>query len=167
MTSSCVLNARRRKKLPRLLSNTTTMVIIALLSPSHPFRSMSTSPHIPEIWWCQNFTMQMYGQGHGCVSFKVTEPTQDPVDWRHSCFTSNRLWYSYFKIWPWKSRVKVMAEVKCRDHVLGSASSRLTPVPLHINRTINSWDTAISKFDLGNLRPWSWWRSKVEVTKSA
>ena len=55
--------------------------------------------------------------------------------------------YDFFKIWPWKSKVKVMGEV---SHNVGLASYRLTSLLYHVNPPSHSWDTAFSKFDLGN-----------------
>ena len=64
--------------------------------------------------------------------------------------------YSIFKIWPWKSRVKVMDEVTVQSHNVGLASYRLTSLSLHVNRPSHSWDTAFSKFDLENQGSRSW-----------
>ena len=62
------------------------------------------------------------------------------------------LWYDFYKIWPWKSKVKVMAEVKVESHKVGVTSYRLTPVSFRVNRPFHSWDPAFSKFDLENPR---------------
>ena len=35
----------------------------------------------------------------------------------------------YDKIWPWKSMIKVMVEVKVENHKVGVTSNRLTPFP--------------------------------------
>ena len=60
-----------------------------------------------------------------------------------------------FKIWPWKSRVKVMGEVTVQSHNVGLASYRLTSLSFHVNRTSHSWDTTFSNFDFEN--PGSRW----------
>ena len=67
--------------------------------------------------------------------------------------------YSIFKIWPWKSKVKVIAQ--CH---------KVTPYRLkisllfHVDQPSHSWDKAISNFDVENSRSrsWSWVKVKVE-----
>ena len=91
--------------------------------------------------------------------------------------------YSYFKIWPWKSIVKVMCEIKGQAHVWpskfkGHGMVKFKPIG-HIwglgfnryvcfsfpgNRTIFGWDIANSIFDLENSRSRSWPRSNPMVT---
>ena len=56
--------------------------------------------------------------------------------------------YSNFRLWPWNSKVKVMGVVKGQCRTVGPVSYQLTSFSFHINQTNNSWDTAISKFDL-------------------
>ena len=46
--------------------------------------------------------------------------------------------YDFFKIWPWKSRVKVMDEVTLQSHNVGLTSYRLTPLSFHVNRASHS-----------------------------
>ena len=48
--------------------------------------------------------------------------------------------YDFFKIWPWKSRVKVMGEVTVQSHKVGQTSYWLTSLSFHVNRTSHSWD---------------------------
>ena len=74
------------------------------------------------------------------------------------------LGYSYFKIWRWKFKVKDMGEVKVWGHNMGPTSTRLTPLPFHVNRASNSWVTTFSKFVLENQGPRSWVRSQFKVT---
>ena len=57
--------------------------------------------------------------------------------------------YDFFKIWPWKSKVKVMGEVTVQSHNVGLASYQLTSFSFHVNQPSHSWDTSFSKFDLG------------------
>ena len=75
----------------------------------------------------------------------------------------SHFWYDLFKIWPWKSKVKVMVEVKVESHKVGVTSYRLTFLSFNVNRLAHSWDTAFSKFDLENPRSRSWvtWTLKV------
>ena len=56
--------------------------------------------------------------------------------------------YSNFRLWRGNSKVKVMGVVKGQCHTVGPVSYQLTSFSFHINQTNNSWDTAISKFDL-------------------
>ena len=49
--------------------------------------------------------------------------------------------YSIFKIWPWKSRVKVMGEVTVQSHNVGLTSYRLTSLSFHVKRPSQSWAT--------------------------
>ena len=78
---------------------------------SHPFRSISISPPILVIQHFQNSTLKIKGQGHGwghswksqCGSNILS--THIPFVPCQSALPFLR--YSIFKIWPWKSRVKV------------------------------------------------------------
>ena len=60
--------------------------------------------------------------------------------------------YDFFKIWPWKSKVKVMGKGNVESHKVGVTSYRFTSLSFHVNRPFHSWDTAFSKFDLENPR---------------
>ena len=76
----------------------------------------------------------------------------------------NNTRYDFFKIPPWKSKVKVMVEVKVESHKVGVTSYQLTPLSFHVNRPSHSWDTAFSKFDLKNPSSKSWVRWTLKVT---
>ena len=69
--------------------------------------------------------------------------------------------YSIFNIWPSKSKVKIIAQ----GHKAGITPYGLISLSFHIDRPSDSWDTAISKFDVENSRSRSWVRSKLKVTK--
>ena len=120
---------------------------------------MSIGPPIPEIQHFQNLTLKIKGQGHGwghkwksqCGSNILS--THIPIVPCQSALSFLR--YSIFKIWPWKSRVKVMGEVTVQSHNVGLTSYRFTSLLFHVNRPSHSWDTAFSKFDLGNQGSWS------------
>ena len=43
--------------------------------------------------------------------------------------------YSIFKIWPWKSRFKVMGEVTVQSHNAGLTSYRLTSLSFHVHQS--------------------------------
>ena len=60
--------------------------------------------------------------------------------------------YDFFKIWSWKSKVKVMGDGNIESHKVGVSSYRITYLSFHANRPFHSWDTAFSKFDLENPR---------------
>ena len=136
---------------------------------SHPFRSMSIGHPIPEIWLFLNLTLKIQGQGHGWgQSWKSQHgsnilSTHIPVIPCQSAIPFLR--YNFFKIWPWKSKVKVMGEVNVESHNMVPIFYRLTSLSFHINRPSHSWDTTFSKFDLENPRIRSWVRSKLKGTK--
>ena len=71
--------------------------------------------------------------------------------------------YDFFKIWPWKSKVKVMVEVKVKSQ--SGCDILLTNIPFfHVSRPSHSWDTAFSKFYLENPRSRSWGRWTLKFT---
>ena len=129
---------------------------------------MSIGPPIPEIQHFQNLTLKIHGQGHEWgESWKPQHgsyilSTHIPFIPCQSAIPFLR--YDFFKIWPWKSKVKAMVEVKVQSHKVGVTSYRLTSLSFHVNRPSHSWDTAFSKFDLENPRSRSWVRGKLKVT---
>ena len=129
---------------------------------------MSIGPPIPEIQHFQNLTLKIKGQRHGwghslkshCGSNILSThipfvPCQSSIPF---------LSYDFFKIWPWKSRVKVMGEVTVQSHNVGVASYRLIYLSFHVDQPSHSWDTAFSKFDLENQGSRLWLRSQFKVT---
>ena len=120
---------------------------------SHPFPSMWIGHPIPQLRLFYNLTLKIKGQGHGwghssksqCGSSILS--THIPLVPCQSVLPSLR--YSIFKIWPWKSRVKVMGEITVQSHNVGLTSYWLTSLSFHVNRPSHSWDT-FSKFDLEN-----------------
>ena len=56
-------------------------------------------------------------------------------------------------------KVEILGVVKGLGHTVGPISYQLAFFSLHINQTLNCWDTVISKFDLKNPRSMSWLRS--------
>ena len=129
---------------------------------------MSIGHPIPEIWLFQNLTLKIQGQGHGwgecwksqsgcnILSIHITFiPCQSSLPF---------LRYSIFKIWPWKSKVKVMGEVDIESHKVDVTSYRLTSLSFYVNPPSHSWDTTFSKFDLENPRQRSWVRWPLKVT---
>ena len=126
---------------------------------SHPFRSMSIGHPISELRLFQNLTLKIKGQGHGWgQSWKSQHGTN--IQSTHLPFVPYGsgipfLSYDFFKIWPWKSRVKVMGEVTVQSHNVGLTSYRLTSLSFHVKRASHSWVTTFLK-----IRPW---KSRVKV----
>ena len=113
---------------------------------------MSIGPPIPGIQLFQNLTLKIQGQGHGWgQSWKsqhgaYIQSTHIPFVPCHSGIPF--LIYDFLKIWPWKSRVKVMSEVTVKSHNVDLTSHRLTSLSFHVNQASHSWVTTFSKFDL-------------------
>ena len=129
---------------------------------SHPFRSMSIGPPIPEIQHFQHLTLKIQGQGHEWGERWKPQHGSNILT-THIPFIPCQsgipfLRYDFFKIWPWKSMVKAMVEVKVQSHKVGVTSYRLTSLSFHVNQPSHSWDTAFSTFDLENTRSRSWVR---------
>ena len=136
---------------------------------SNPFRSMSICPPIPEIQHFQNLTLKIQGQGHGW-SGHWKSPSGCNILSTHIPFVPCQsaipfLRYNFFKIWPRKSKVKVMGEGNVESHKVGVTSYRFTSLLFHVNRPFHSRDTASSKFDLENPRSRSRVRWTMKVTK--
>ena len=135
---------------------------------SHPFRSMSIDPPIPEIQHFQNLTLKIQGQGHGWVVNWKSQHGSNILSTHISLIPCQSaipfLRYDFFKIWPWKSKVKVMGDGNVESHKVGVTSYRFTSLSFHVNRPFHSWDTLFSKFDLENPRSRSWVRGKLKVT---
>ena len=126
---------------------------------SHPFRSMSIGHPVPELWLFQNLTLKFKGQGHGWGHSSKSQCGSNILS-THIPFVPCQsalpfLRYSILKIWPWKSRVKVMGEVTIQSHNVGLTSYRLTSLLFHVNRPSHSWVMTFFKI-------WPW-NSKVKV----
>ena len=126
--------------------------------------SMSIGSPIPEIQHFQSLSLKIQGQGHssGSQSRYNTLSTHIPFVPCQSAFPF--LGYSYFKIWHWKFKVKVISEVKVESHNVGPSFSRLTSLLFHVNRASYSWVATFSKFDPENQGPGSCVRSQFKVT---
>ena len=88
-----------------------------------PFRSMSVGPPIPEIQHFQNLTLKIKGQGHWW-GHSLKSQWGSSILWSHIPFIPCQsalpfLRCSTFKIWPWKSKVKVNGEVTVQSHNVG------------------------------------------------
>ena len=101
---------------------------------SHPFRSMSIGPPILEIQHFQNLTLKIKGQGHGWGHSSKSQCGSNILS-THIPFVPCQsalpfLRYSIFKIWPWKSRVKVKLLWCCTNTGLDN-SIELRMVEIH------------------------------------
>ena len=92
----------------------------------------------------------------------IVHPTSYPthIPFVPSESTLPFLRYSNFNILPWKSKVKVMAEVKIWSHNVSITSYWLASLSFHVHGPSHSWDTAFSKFDLENPRSMSYLKAK-------
>ena len=71
---------------------------------------MSIGPPIPDIQYFQNFTMKIQGHGHSSRSESRYNTLSTHVPFVPCWSALLFLGYSYFKIWRWKFKVKVMGE---------------------------------------------------------
>ena len=126
---------------------------------SHPFRSMSIGHPVPELRLFQNLTLKFKGQGHAWGHSSKSQCGSNILS-THIPFVPCQsalpfLTYGIFKIWPWKSRVKVMGEVTIQSHNVGLTSYRLVSLLFHVNLPSHSWVMTFFKI-------WRW-NSKVKV----
>ena len=129
---------------------------------------MSIARHILGIQLFQNLTLKIQGQGHKWGQSWKSQRGSD-IQSTHIHLVPCQsgipfLSYDSFKIWPWKSRVKVIGEVTVQSHYVGAISYWLTSISFHVNRASHSWVTTFSKFDLENLGSRSWVKSHFKVT---
>ena len=71
------------------------------------------------------------------------------VSWQLDHFSPR---YSKFHMWPWKSKVKIMAKVKSDGHICGLEFNWYVYFLFHGNQTIFGWDIANSTFDFEKSR---------------
>ena len=121
---------------------------------SHPFRSMWIGHPISELRLFQNLSLKIKGQGHASGHTSKSQ-CESKILSTHIPFIPCQsgipfLSYDYFKIWPWKSSVKVMGEVTLQSHNVGLTSYRLTSLSFHVNRASHSSVMTFSKFDHEN-----------------
>ena len=101
---------------------------------------------IPELRLFQNLTLKIKGQGHGWGHSSKSQCGSNILS-AHIPFIPCQsgipfLSYDFFKIWPWKSRFKVMGEVTVQSHNVGLTSYRLTSLSFHVNQASHSWVTS-------------------------
>ena len=133
-----------------------------------PWKSNILSTHIPLIpcqspitflrYDFQNLTLKIQGQGHGWGECWKSQSGCNILSIRIlfvPCQSSPPfLRYSIFKIWPWKSKVKVMGEVDIKSHSRGPTFYRLTTLLFQANRPSHFWNMT--------FKIWPW-KSKVKV----
>ena len=127
-----------------------------IISNSHPLNSKWVDPPIPTLQQFQYLTLKIQGQSHGWGQ-RLKSQCESNILSTHIPFVPCQsalpfLRYNIFRIWPWKSKVKVMGEVDIQSHKVGVTSYRLTSLSFHVNRSSHSWDTTFSNFDLENPR---------------
>ena len=115
---------------------------------------MSIGHPIHKVRLFQNLTLKIQGQSHGWGESWKSQHGSNILS-THIPFIPCQsaipfLRYDFFKIWPWKSKVKIMVEVKVESHKVSVASYQLTSLSFHVNRPSHSWDIAFSKYDLEN-----------------
>ena len=119
---------------------------------------MSIGPPIAELRHFQNLTLKIKGQGHGWGNSSKSQcgsnilstyirfvPCQSGIPF---------LSYDFFKIWPWRSKVKVMGEVTVQSNkqcVSNIISTHIPLVPMSIGPPIPE----IQHFQNLTLK-WSW-----------
>ena len=135
---------------------------------SHSFRSMTINHPMLKIWLFQILTLKIHGQGYGWGECWKSQHGSNILS-THIPFIPCQsaipfLRYKFFQIWPWKSKVKVMTEVKVESHKVGVTSYLLTSLSFYFNQPSHSWDTAFLKFDLENTRSRLWVRWTLKVT---
>ena len=110
----------------------------------------STPLFLPMIELFKNFTFKIQCQSYSSRSHSRCNILATCIPFV-PCWSSHPfLRCSYLKNWPWKSKVKVMGEVKVQSHNVSVTSYQLTSFWFHVNRPSHSWDTAFSKFHLQN-----------------
>ena len=124
---------------------------------------MLFGPAIPEMQLLKKLTSKIQGKGHGWSQSSKSQCESNILSTHIPLVPCQLalpfLRYSIFKIWPWKSKVKVIAQ----GHKVGITPYRLISLSSHVDRPCHSGDTAISKFDVENSRSRSWVRSKLKV----
>ena len=118
----------------------------------------------PGIQLIQTVTLKIQGKEHGWGQNSQSQYESNilsisiPLVPCHSALPF--MGYSIFKIWPWKSKVKVIAQ----GHKVGKTPDRLISLSFYVDRLSHSLGTVISKFDIENLRSRSGVRSRLKVT---
>ena len=135
---------------------------------SYPFRSMWIGHPFPELRLFWKFDLENQ-RSRSWVGSSSKSQCGSNILSIHIPFVPCQsalpfLRYSIFKIWPWKSRVKVMGEVTVQSHNVGLTSYRLTSLSIMSNGHPNPELRLFFKFDLENQGSRSWVGSQFKVT---
>ena len=147
-----------------------------IISNPHPFHSKWVKPPLPQLQQFQYFTLKIQGQGHGWGQ-SLKSQCESNILWTHIPFVPCQspipfLRYNFFKIWPWKSKVKVMEEVNIESRNMGpKIISRETEnlfTPVNPSQT---WQAKMgNNFAVFVAKSWPWRymyrpRYKINVTQ--
>ena len=128
--------------------------------------AMNFTPAIP--YFISEVTVEPRISGHfGCQTIcpdmqviRIIEPMMNPWSPNVGHFFKTP-GIQLFKIWPWKSKVKVITP----GFMVGLTSYGLASLSFHDNWPSDSSNTAFSKFNHENLKSRSWERSKFKAMK--
>ena len=130
-----------------------------------PFlKCMSIHRLIPMIELFKYLTFKIQGQSHSSMSHNRYNILSTYIPFITCWSALPFLRCSYLKNWLWKSKVKVMGEVKVKSHNVSLTSYLLTSLPFHVNLASHCWVMTFSKLDLENQGSRSWVRSQFKVT---
>ena len=93
---------------------------------SHPFCSMSISHPGHKIRLFQNLTLEIQGQGHGLSQSWKSQSGCNILSTHMPFVPCQSALPDFFKIWPSKSKVKVMGDVDIKSHNMSPTFYRLT-----------------------------------------
>ena len=115
-----------------------------------PYQLISLSFDVDEpshsyLLLLKNFTLKIQGQGYGWGEHWKSHHGSN-ILLTHIPFVPSQsaipfLSYSIFRLWPWKSKVKVMGEANVERHNMGSTLYQLTSLSFNVNLPSHSWDT--------------------------
>ena len=138
-----------------------------ILNKAFRERQHPLSPQISEqiaLLWANR--LETARVSHWPITWPIYLPctvTQEQAHHGSDIVSNSHLFYSksinlpipkiwLLKIWHWKSKVKVMGEVKVLSHNLSPTSYRLTFFWFHVNSPSYCYDKAFLKFCLQNPR---------------
>ena len=119
-----------------------------IISNSHPFHSKWVDPPVPEIQQFQYFTLKIQGQGHGWGQ-SLKSQCKCSIPSTRIPFVSCQwalpfLRYSILKIWPWKSKVKVIPE----GHIVGTTPYQLISLSFNVDEPSHSYQQLLKNLTL-------------------
>ena len=109
-----------------------------IISKPHPFHFKWVDPPIPKLQQFQYLTWKIQGQGHWWGQILKSQCKSNILSTRIPFLPCQSaipfLRYDFFKIWPRKSKVKVMGEGNVKKYKVGVTSYRFTSLSFHVNR---------------------------------